>query len=142
VTHHTQQYGSSVASGLVGAVGREATEKALLDEGKSASKRRGNVKGRRKDRHGRHVLEVGDDGVWSGLGDSAVKHVESEEKGGPSHIQNQTEASDPTEIVPEADALRSAIGTWPRIVYPPMKRSGHVILDTCTSEGMQLSARS
>lgn len=25
---------------------------------------------------------------------------------------------------------------WPRLVLPPLKRSGHIILDGCTKEGM------
>lgn len=33
------------------------------------------------------------------------------------------------------DELRVKAYNWARIVYPPMKRSGHVILDSCTSEG-------
>ena len=24
---------------------------------------------------------------------------------------------------------------WPRVIYPPLKRSGHVILDSCTNQG-------
>lgn len=25
---------------------------------------------------------------------------------------------------------------WPRLVFPPLKRSGHIILDSCTAEGL------
>ncbi|KAG8981721.1 37S ribosomal protein S22 [Tulasnella sp. 427] len=25
--------------------------------------------------------------------------------------------------------------SWPRVIYPPLKRSGHVILDSCTADG-------
>jgi len=31
--------------------------------------------------------------------------------------------------------LRLEAFGWPRLVFPPMKRSGHVILDSCTAEG-------
>lgn len=32
-------------------------------------------------------------------------------------------------------ALRLEAYTWPRLVFPPLKRNGHVILDGCTAEG-------
>lgn len=136
VTHHSEQYGSPVASGLVGAVGREEAEKALLDGENSTSKRKGKTGGRGKDKHGRRVLEVGSDGVWSGLREVEVEpEAESRVNGSSSHTQEEQEASGQGGVEPEEVALHSAIGTWPRIVYPPMKRSGHVILDTCTNEG-------
>jgi hypothetical protein len=31
--------------------------------------------------------------------------------------------------------LRKEAYTWPRVVAPPMKRAGHVILDTCFPDG-------
>lgn len=34
------------------------------------------------------------------------------------------------------EALRLEAFSWPRLVFPPMKRSGHVILDSCTAEGL------
>lgn len=36
------------------------------------------------------------------------------------------------------EALRLEAFGWPRLVFPPMKRSGHVILDSCTAEGLSL----
>ncbi|CCM03775.1 uncharacterized protein FIBRA_05922 [Fibroporia radiculosa] len=33
------------------------------------------------------------------------------------------------------DALRLEAYSWPRLVFPPLKRSGHIILDGCTREG-------
>ena len=33
------------------------------------------------------------------------------------------------------EALRSEAYHWPRLVFPPLKRSGHIILDSCTVEG-------
>ncbi|KAH7915708.1 mitochondrial small ribosomal subunit Rsm22-domain-containing protein [Hygrophoropsis aurantiaca] len=33
------------------------------------------------------------------------------------------------------DALRLEAFQWPRLVFPPLKKSGHIILDACTSEG-------
>jgi ribosomal protein RSM22 (predicted rRNA methylase) len=35
--------------------------------------------------------------------------------------------------------LRGEAYTWPRVVAPPMKRAGHVILDTCFPDGMSPS---
>ena len=35
---------------------------------------------------------------------------------------------------PEGE-IRAESFYWPRVIYPPLKRSGHVILDTCTKEG-------
>jgi hypothetical protein len=32
-------------------------------------------------------------------------------------------------------ALRLEAFGWPRLVFPPLKKSGHVILDSCTAEG-------
>lgn len=33
------------------------------------------------------------------------------------------------------DDIRLEAYNWPRLVFPPLKRSGHVILDGCTAEG-------
>ncbi|KAJ3487116.1 hypothetical protein NLI96_g3758 [Meripilus lineatus] len=32
-------------------------------------------------------------------------------------------------------ALRAEAYNWPRLVFPPLKRSGHIIIDGCTQEG-------
>jgi ribosomal protein RSM22 (predicted rRNA methylase) len=42
------------------------------------------------------------------------------------------EANAPAEL---EEALRMEAFGWPRIVFSPLKRSGHVILDSCTAEG-------
>lgn len=34
------------------------------------------------------------------------------------------------------NALRSEAYSWPRLVFPPLKKAGHIILDGCTSEGI------
>jgi len=36
--------------------------------------------------------------------------------------------------------LRTEAYTWPRVVAPPMKRAGHVILDTCFPDGESSSS--
>ncbi|PFH52318.1 hypothetical protein AMATHDRAFT_140364 [Amanita thiersii Skay4041] len=32
-------------------------------------------------------------------------------------------------------ALRKEAYSWPRLIFPPLKRSGHIILDGCTAQG-------
>lgn len=34
------------------------------------------------------------------------------------------------------EQVRKEAYSWPRLVFPPMKNSGHVILDSCTAEGL------
>lgn len=34
--------------------------------------------------------------------------------------------------------MKTAI-TWPRIILPPLKRKGHVVLDVCASSGTPFS---
>jgi len=38
--------------------------------------------------------------------------------------------------------LRQEAATWPRVVAPPMKRSGHVIMDACCPNGAELTPSS
>ena len=35
-----------------------------------------------------------------------------------------------------ASALRREAYSWPRLIFPPIKRSGHIILDVCHPQGM------
>lgn len=61
------------------------------------------------------------------------------------HIRAQEEDIQTAEIVtgqgiPESLAniegsLREHAYHWPRLVFPPLKRSGHIILDSCTPSG-------
>ncbi|KAI0931449.1 hypothetical protein AcV7_001174 [Taiwanofungus camphoratus] len=52
---------------------------------------------------------------------------------------DSSELSEQTEDTPDLGAveaaLRSEAYSWPRLVFPPLKRSGHVILDGCTAQG-------
>ncbi|KAG8739333.1 37S ribosomal protein S22 [Ceratobasidium sp. 414] len=121
-THASQRYGSPIAHGLIGAVGREEAKKIQFDLEHDKAKQKGPRKLK-----GHTVLEVGEDGVWdssnSGLPDASQSSL------------NESSPPPEKEHISEESAMQSAIGTWPRIVYPPMKRSGHVILDTCTHQG-------
>lgn len=33
------------------------------------------------------------------------------------------------------EILRKEAYVWPRLVFPPLKKSGHIVLDSCTAEG-------
>lgn len=47
--------------------------------------------------------------------------------------------SDPIEPQSQADVdvmLRLEAYSWPRLIFRPLKRSGHIILDGCTAEGI------
>lgn len=57
---------------------------------------------------------------------NSENHVEYEPPTVPV-IQNKNEL--------EATLRQEAFG-WPRLIFPPLKRSGHVILDGCTAEGI------
>ena len=57
--------------------------------------------------------------------------------GAVSHTDGRITALDPDET---AAALRHEAYSWPRLVFPPLKRSGHIILDGCTAEGENLTS--
>jgi len=48
------------------------------------------------------------------------------------HGKMTSELNSPAELL---EALRLEAFNWPRLVFPPLKRSGHIILDSCTAEG-------
>lgn len=51
----------------------------------------------------------------------------------------QPRDSDEEISVDELQALlRKEAYSWPRLVFPPLKKPGHIILDACTAEGMLL----
>lgn len=59
-------------------------------------------------------------------------------------MRHEAEATDhiPLEILPAENseeveaALRNEAFHWPRLVFPPLKKSGHIIIDACTAEGL------
>lgn len=51
-------------------------------------------------------------------------------------VASPSQPSQSTEELQEA--LRLEAFGWSRLVFPPMKRSGHVILDSCTAEGQSV----
>jgi ribosomal protein RSM22 (predicted rRNA methylase) len=57
-------------------------------------------------------------------------------------IENPEEIKDienPMSFTALNDALRLEAYHWPRLVFPPLKKSGHIILDGCTPEGESLT---
>lgn len=50
-----------------------------------------------------------------------------------SHLE--TSNAPTTQSADLQEVLRLEAFGWPRLVFPPLKRSGHVILDSCTAEG-------
>jgi ribosomal protein RSM22 (predicted rRNA methylase) len=50
-----------------------------------------------------------------------------------SHVASEL-SSDEDPAALEEDMRREAY-QWPRLVYPPLKRSGHVVMDTCHPNG-------
>lgn len=98
----------AVKIGRIGAVGKEALEKEARD---SAPVKELIL-------HDDHELEVLEDAAAAVEGLSPLDVVETQS---PEQVQ---------------EALRLEAFSWPRLVFPPMKRSGHVILDSCTAEGL------
>ncbi|KAF8624223.1 hypothetical protein AX15_005989 [Amanita polypyramis BW_CC] len=67
-------------------------------------------------------------------------HDSPEESTTPIESDVPTETEDPTlPVIKNQEelevTLRQEAFNWPRLVFPPLKRSGHVILDGCTVEG-------
>jgi ribosomal protein RSM22 (predicted rRNA methylase) len=44
-------------------------------------------------------------------------------------------SSEPRSRAGLEEALRLEAYSWPRLIFPPLKKSGHIILDGCTAEG-------
>lgn len=100
---------------FTGAVGREeaakVAEKAKMQEGGSAV-----------------VLE--DEGGELHFHRGSQRGVGSEAVGEP-YVDHRT----PEQEWADNEFMRLDSHTWPRVIYPPLKRSGHVILDSCTADG-------
>ncbi|TCD70126.1 37S ribosomal protein S22 [Steccherinum ochraceum] len=68
-------------------------------------------------------------------GEHLAEHrIEEEEDVG--STTSELSLSEPRMSPSELDAvLRAEAYSWPRLVFPPLKRAGHIILDGCTHEG-------
>ncbi|EGO05247.1 hypothetical protein SERLA73DRAFT_174300 [Serpula lacrymans var. lacrymans S7.3] len=95
---------SSMKLGRIGAVGQNELEKAALLPT-------------------RKELEINSDNEASVITDSSLM----------SPLSDTTEVVDESMVDLEA-ALRQEAYRWPRLVFPPLKKSGHIILDACTPE--------
>ncbi len=62
-------------------------------------------------------------------GSFEVMHAPSEE--------NAQDGGDQQEDV-DMNELRKEAYDWPRLVFPPLKRSGHVVMDTCHPSGKSI----
>jgi hypothetical protein len=97
--------------GRIGAVGRGVLEK----EAKKTVVRELVVHGENEHQH---------EEITADSDDAAVAEHQS--------ASNSADSQSAEEL---QEALRLEAFGWPRLVFPPMKRSGHVILDSCTAEG-------
>ena len=54
---------------------------------------------------------------------------------GSTHSEKPTESHDyePAEL---EDLMKAEAFHWPRLVLPPLKKSGHVVMDVCSPSGM------
>lgn len=67
--------------------------------------------------------------------DANEEHIRAQEE-----ILQAVEMSSEQREIPDNPAniegsLRKHAYHWPRLVFPPLKRSGHIILDSCTQDG-------
>jgi hypothetical protein len=65
--------------------------------------------------------------------------VEGAESALPSETEIQQEEEDPDHGLSHSEVhaqLRLEAYQWPRLIFPPLKRGGHAILDACTIEGV------
>lgn len=64
-----------------------------------------------------------------------VKELDSSVDEDSTEIQASEEPATPAAL---DAALRLEAYNWPRLIFPPLKKSGHIILDGCTPEGKSL----
>jgi hypothetical protein len=76
------------------------------------------------------------------LKETPIKELEVHVEGAESALPSQTEipeVADPDHGLSHSEVqaqLRLAAYQWPRLIFPPLKKGGHVILDACTVEGV------
>jgi len=97
--------------GRIGEVGRRALEKEAVS----------NILAKELQLHSAYEDKIG-----SSAGETSIGPVTTEIE------------SEPWSAAEVQEALRLEAFNWPRLVFPPLKKSGHVILDSCTAEGKVL----
>lgn len=97
-------------AGRMGKVGREAAEKALIKS------------------QGRSIIQEveGHEAVME------VVHLHEMEPGMDKYFEGALPSVNSDEL---EESLRKEAYSWPRMVAPPMKRKGHVTMDTCCPDG-------
>lgn len=80
------------------------------------------------------------------LSKTPIKELEVHVEGGgnalsplPSEIEVPQQPLDPGHGLSPSEIqaqLRLEAYQWPRLIFPPLKKSGHTILDACTAEGV------
>ena len=123
----------AVNVGRVGAVGRWAEEAERDREERKNEGQAGKVR-----------WTIDEDGIEAGvvIEESDAVRVEASEDTIPVDglqdevVTNSSVNNAGTELKGELeDALRNEAYGWPRINFPPLKRSGHVLIDACMPEG-------
>jgi ribosomal protein RSM22 (predicted rRNA methylase) len=84
-------------------------------------------------------------GRMGGFGNGAktpIKELEVHVEGTGSDLPSETEILENADAEPELSPselqaqLRLEAYQWPRLIFSPLKKGGHVILDACTIEGV------
>ena len=63
------------------------------------------------------------------------EHIRAQEEDIQTAGISMEEHATPDSLEEIEDSLRQHAYHWPRLVFPPLKRSGHIILDSCTPSG-------
>ncbi|KAL4251512.1 Mitochondrial RNA Methyltransferase [Abortiporus biennis] len=69
--------------------------------------------------------------------DTQIVHANEGEQSNQPSSSSVTDLTEAEPVLSESemmDALRLEAYSWPRLVFPPMKKGGHIILDSCTAE--------
>ena len=103
-------------------------------------------RGARPERVDTNVGRIGEVGKRAiKVSKTPIKELEVHVEGVESALPSPTEipdVADPDHGLSSSEIeaqLRIEAYQWPRLVFPPMKRGGHVILDACTVDGISFS---
>ncbi|KAH9949373.1 mitochondrial small ribosomal subunit Rsm22-domain-containing protein [Amylocystis lapponica] len=107
----------STGSGRIGEVGKRELDKIAQDEAP--------------------IMELVVDGEEhpSASADSSPTNVTTTTASGADYAVDVDSSATAINKEELESALRLEAYSWPRLVFPPMKRPGHIILDGCTAEG-------
>lgn len=110
-------------------------------------------RGTRPVSRGTQLGRIGDVGRWE-LEKAAQKHTPKKElllhnegEQPASSIEDEFSTSSDGTVAASGssedleEALRLEAFHWPRLVFPPLKNAGHIIIDACTAEGKDVLLR-